>query len=72
MILTPAEYHRIAPANTFTRSPNLGVLVPNPSGTAAHIASAENIHRLTKKLYLEILLLKQTIIQQIIEAVDTK
>ena len=72
MILTPAEYHQIAPANSFTRPPNLGVLVPNPAGTAAQIASAEDTHRLTKKIYLETLLLKRTIIQKIIEAVYTK
>ena len=72
MILTPAGYHRIPPENQFTRPPNPGVLVHNPSGTAAQIASAEATHRLTKKLYLETLLLKQTIIQKIIEALDTK
>ena len=72
MLLTPTEYHHITPANPFTRPPNLDVLVPNPSGTAARITSAEDTHHLTKKLYLENLLLEQTIIQQIIEAVDTK
>ena len=72
MILTPTEYHRIAPVGPFTRPPNPGVLVPNPAGTAAQIASAEDSYRTTKKLYLETLLLKQTIIQKTIEAVDTK
>ena len=72
MILTPAEYLRIAPNYPFTRTPNPGVLVPNPNGTAAQIASAENNHRLTKKLYLETLLLKRTFIQQIIVAIDTR
>ena len=42
MILTPAEYLRIAPTDPFTWPPNPGVLVPNPSGMAAQIASAEN------------------------------
>ena len=72
MILTPAEYHHIPPSDPFTRPPNPGVLVPNPAGTAAQIASAEDTHPLTKKLYLETLLLKRTIIQQTIKAVDTK
>ena len=72
MILTPAEYHHIAPADPFTQSPNPGVLVPNLSSTAAHIASAEDTHRQTKKLYLETLLLERTIIHKIIKAVDTK
>ena len=71
-ILTPAEYRRIAPTDPFTRPPNTGVLVPNPVGTAAQIASAENNHRLTKKLYLETLLLERNFIQQIIEAIETK
>ena len=52
MILTPAGYHRIPPENQFARPPNPGVLVHNPSGTAAQIASAEDTHPLTKKLYL--------------------
>ena len=39
---------------------------------AAQIANAENNHRLTKKKYLETLLLKQTFIQQIIKDIDTK
>ena len=72
MFLTQAEYHRILPNNPFTRPPNPGVLFPNPNGTAAQIASAENNHCLTKKLYLETLLLDRTFIQQIIEAIDTK
>ena len=72
MVLTPAEYRRISPNDPFTQPPNLGVLVPNPNGTAAQITSAENNHRLTKKLYLETLLLKRTFIQQIIEASYTK
>ena len=38
----------------------------------AQIAFAENNHCLTKKLYLETLLLERTFIQQIIEATDTK
>ena len=63
MILTPAEYRRIAPTDPFTQLPNTGVLVPNPVGTAAQIASAENNHCLTKKLYLETLLLKRAFIQ---------
>ena len=49
MILASAEYRRIAPTDTFTRPQNPGVLVPNPSSTAAQIVSAENNHRLTKK-----------------------
>ena len=48
VILTPVEYHRIAPADLFIRPPNLGVLVPNPAGTAAQIASAEDTHSLTQ------------------------
>ena len=72
MILAPKDYLCIAPTGPFTRPPNLGVLIPNPAGTAAQIASAENTHRLTKKIHLEILLLKRTFIQQIIEAIDTK
>ena len=72
MLLTPAEYRRILPNDPFTRPPNPGVLVPNPNGTAAQIASAENHLRLTKKLYLDTLLLERTFIQQIIEAIDTK
>ena len=72
MVLTPAEYRRILPNDPFTRPPNPGVLVPNPNGTAAQIASTENNHRLRKKLYLDTLLLERTFIQQIIEAIDTK
>ena len=58
MILTPTEYHHIAPTDPFSRPPNPGVLVPNPNGTDAKIASADNTHRLTKQLYLEILLIE--------------
>ena len=72
MILTPAEYRRIAPTDPFTRPPNPGVLVPNLASTVTQISSAENAHRLTKKLYLETLTIKQTFIQKIIEAIDTK
>ena len=72
MIPTSAEYRRIAPTDSFTRPPNPGVLVPNPADTAAQIARAENTHFLTKKLYLETLLIKRTFIQQIIEAIDNK
>ena len=72
MILTPTEYHRIAPGCPFTRPLNLSVLVPNPAGTAAQIASAEDTHLTTKEVYLETLLLKRTIIQKTIEAVDTR
>ena len=72
IILTPAEYRRIAPNNPFTKPPNPGVLVPNPNSTAAQIASTENNHRLTKKLYLETLLMEQTFIRQIIKAINTK
>ena len=72
MILTPAEYFRLAPNYTFTWPANPGVLVPNLNGTVAQITSTENDQRLTKKLYLETLLLKRTSIQQIIEAIDTK
>ena len=43
MVLAPAEYHHILPNYPFTRLPNPGVLVPNPNGTAARIASAEII-----------------------------
>ena len=66
MILTPAEYCRIAPTDPFTRP------VPNPSGTAVQIASTEDTDCLTKKIYLETLLLERTVIQKIIEAIDTK
>ena len=72
MILLPAEYHLIMPTNTFTWPPNPGILVPNSDIPATHIATAEDTHRLTRKLYLNTLLLTQTIIQKIIEAVDTK
>ena len=72
MILTPIEFHCIAPANPFTRPPNPGVLVPNPASMDTHIVSAEDTHRTTKQIYLKTLLLKLTIIHQIIEAVDTK
>ena len=65
MVLTPVEYLRISPNNPFTWPPNPGVLFPNPNGTAAQIAIAENNHRLTK-IYLETLLLERTFIQQII------
>ena len=58
MILTTAEYLRISPTETFTQPPNLGFLVSNPVGTAAQIASAEKNHCLTKKIYLETLLLE--------------
>ena len=43
MVLKQSEYHRILSINPFTRPPNPGVLVPNPNGTAAQIASAEII-----------------------------
>ena len=72
MILPPAEYRLIAPTYPFTRPPNPGVLIPNPSRTAAQIASAEDTHRLTKQIYLETLLLERTFIQKIIETIDTK
>ena len=72
MILTPAEYRQITPTDLFTPPPNPGILVPNPDGTAAKIASAENTHHLTKKIYLETLLLERTFIQQIIKAIDNK
>ena len=72
MILMPTEYHRISLADPFTQSPNPGVFVPNPSGTAVEIESAEDTHRTTRKLYLETLQLERTIIQKIIETVDTK
>ena len=52
MILTPAEYFCITPTDPFTQTQNPGILVPNPAGTAAQIASAENTHRLTKIIYL--------------------
>ena len=48
MVLTPAEYCIISPNGPFTQLPNPGVLVPNPNGTAAQIASAENNYRLIK------------------------
>ena len=70
MILTPADYHHIASADPFTQPPNPGVFVPNPAGTAAQIASAEDTHCLTKKLYLDTLLLERTVIKKVIEAVD--
>ena len=41
MILTLAEYCHIAPTDPFASPPNLGVLVPNPAGTAAQITSTE-------------------------------
>ena len=37
------------PDDPSTQPPNMGVLVPNPAGTAAQIASAEDTHCLTKK-----------------------
>ena len=61
VILTPAEYHRIAPDNPCTQQPNPGILVPNLAGTAAQIVSVEDKHCLTKKSHLETILLKQTI-----------
>ena len=48
MILTYSEYLRITPTDPFTWPPNPGFLVPNPVGTDAQIASAENNHCLTK------------------------
>ena len=72
MILTLAEYRHIAPTDMFTRPPNPGALVPNPVGMAAQIASAEKKHILTKQIYLDTLLLKQTFIQQIIKAIVTR
>ena len=72
MVLTPAEYSRILPNNPFTQPPNPGILIPNLNGTAAQIVSAENNHCLTKKLYLETLLLERTFIQHIIKAIDIK
>ena len=72
MVLTPVYCCCILPNNPFTWAHNPGVLVPNPNGTAAQIASAENNNHLTKKLYLETLLLERTFIQYIIEAIDTK
>ena len=72
MILTPAEYHLISPTDPFTWPPNPVILVPNPDSTAAKIKTAEDTHRLTKKIYLDTLLLTQIIIQKNIEAVDTK
>ena len=72
MVLAQEEDYRISPNNPFTRPPNPGVLVPNPNGTAAKIASAENNYRLTKKLYLDNLLLERTFIQKIIKSIDTK
>ena len=49
MVRTQVEYNSILPNNPFTRPPNPGALVPNPTGTAAQIARTENNHRLTKK-----------------------
>ena len=49
MILTPVEYRRILPNDPFTRPPNPGVLVPNPVGTAAQIASAEKNSSFNRK-----------------------
>ena len=72
MILSPTDYFSIAPTDPFTRSLNPGVLVQNPAGTATQIVSTENTHRLTKKLYLETLLLERTFIQKIIEAINIK
>ena len=48
IILTPAKYRHVTTTYPFTRPPNPGVLVPNPVGIAAQIASAENNHGLTK------------------------
>ena len=72
MILAPKDYFCIAPTGPFTRPPNLGVLIPNPAGTAAQIASTEDTHHLTEKLYLETLFLEQTFIPKIIEAISNK
>ena len=72
MILTPENYHCIAPTDPFSWPSNPGVLVPNPAGMAAQITSAENTHHLTKNIYLETLLIEQTFIQKIIETIDTK
>ena len=72
MVLIQEEYRHIFPNNLFTRMPNPGVLVPNLKGMATQIASAENNHWLTKKLYSETRLLERTFIQKIIEAIDTK
>ena len=72
MLITTADYRHITPTDPFTRTPNPGVLIPKPAGTAAQIASVEDTHRLTKKLYLETLLLEQTFIQKIIAAIENK
>ena len=48
MILTPEEYHRIAPTDPFNLLPNTGVRIQNPTVTAAQITSAEDTHYLTK------------------------
>ena len=50
MILTSTEYRRITLTDPFTWPPNLGILVPNPSGRAAQTASAENTHLFNKKI----------------------
>ena len=71
MIPTTAEYRRIDPNDTFTRPPK-GFLVQNLVGTAAQNPSAEKNHWLTKKFYLETLLLERTSIQKIIEAIKIK
>ena len=72
ILLTPGEYHCIMTSNPFTWEPKPGVLIPNPSGTVTQIAIAEDTHCLTKQIYLETLVLEQTIIQKIIKSVDTK
>ena len=68
MILTTAEYRRIAPTYPFTWPPNPGVLVPNPRPNCKRRKHAS----LNKKLYLDTLLLEKTFIKQIIEAIDNK
>ena len=72
MILTHAEYHLIAPVDSFTRPPNPGVFVPNQAGMATQNSNREDTHRLTKNIYLETLLLKQNIVQKIIKSLDTR
>ena len=72
MILDPAEYNLVAPGTQFIRPANPGALVAPAAGTAAQIALAEDQHKVAKKLYLETLLLERMLIQQIIEAIETK
>ena len=60
MILTTAEYCRIAPTDPFTRPPNPGVLVPTPRQNCKRRKHAS----FNQKLYLDTLLLERTFIKK--------